>query len=113
MRWAHPLLGAAFLFATIPALVSANDEQAVTAVESLGAKLSSEALDSQRGGEMIINEIDERADLFDNSAINNVTGSNFITDNAFGGAAGLPVAVQNTGNNVIIQNSFIVNLQMQ
>ncbi len=113
MRWACSLIGAAFLLATTPALVLANDDQITAEVESFGAKVSSQELERQRGGEMIVNTINERADLSENSAVNNVTGNNFITDNAFGGAAGLPVAVQNSGNNVIIQNSFIVNLQMQ
>lgn len=113
MRWAYPFLSAAIMLVTSPAFVAANDESGVEAADFLGAKVSSQILDRQRGGEMIVNDIDERAELSDNSALNNVTGSNFISDNAFSGASGLPVAVQNSGNNVIIQNSFIVNLQMQ
>ncbi len=113
MRWGTLLICAGFVLATTPALVLADDDQATTKADFFGARVSPQELDRQRGGEMYVNSVDEQAELSRNNATNNVTGNNFITDNAFGGAAGLPVAVQNSGNNVIIQNSFIVNLQMQ
>lgn len=49
------------------------------------------------------------ADLGDNVAIGNVTGSNSI-DESFSRASGLFSIIQNTGNNVIIQDSVIVNV---
>ncbi len=49
------------------------------------------------------------ADLGDNTAIGNVTGSNII-DDSFSRASGLFSIIQNTGNNVIIQDSVIVNV---
>jgi hypothetical protein len=39
-----------------------------------------------------------------------VSGGNFISDSAFSHASGLPVAIQNSGNNVSIQNAYIVNI---
>ena len=112
-QWTFPLLGTVAMLALSLSSVSADESAAVADAEFLGATVSDRTLDAQRGGEMYFNEIDEYAELTDNTAVDNVTGANFITDNAFGGASGLPVAVQNTGNNVIIQNSFILNLQMQ
>ena len=82
------LLGAAFVFAAIPATSLADDGQATAELDVLGAKVSSQTLDLQRGGEMTVNTIDEHADLKDNNAIDNVTGSNFITEHAFSGASG-------------------------
>ncbi|RUL69529.1 hypothetical protein [Dyella choica] len=41
------------------------------------------------------------------------TGTNSIGGGAFSGAAGLPSVVQNTGNNVLIQNAVIVNVQLK
>ncbi|QIB65311.1 hypothetical protein [Kineobactrum salinum] len=49
------------------------------------------------------------ADLGDNIAIGNVTGDNVI-DDSFSRASGLFSIIQNTGNNVIIQDSTIVNV---
>ena len=41
------------------------------------------------------------------------TGSNVIADGAFSGASGLPMVIQNSGNNVLIQSATIVNVQLQ
>jgi hypothetical protein len=46
-------------------------------------------------------------------AYNVSTGSNWIGEGSLAGAAGIPLVVQNSGNNVLIQNSTIVNMQVQ
>ncbi|GGA05414.1 hypothetical protein ISN74_12900 [Dyella caseinilytica] len=48
-----------------------------------------------------------------NSASQVVTGTNSITGDSFAGASGLPSVIQNSGNNVLIQNGVIVNVQMK
>lgn len=48
-----------------------------------------------------------------NAATNVVTGANIITDGAFSNASGMPMVIQNSGANVLIQNATIVNLQMR
>jgi hypothetical protein len=40
-------------------------------------------------------------------------GNNSVSDQAFSGVDGIPTVVQNSGNNVIIQNSTIVNMSFQ
>jgi len=81
---------------------------------SFGAPLSAQALDKQRGGEELrLNVMDVKANLGENQAINTLNGQNVITGGAFSNASGLPVAVQNSGNNVIIQNSFILNMNVK
>lgn len=74
-------------------------------------------LDAQRGGTDIgpvtINTNMLNAKLFDNSAVDNVTGKNTITGGAFAGASGLPTVIQNSGNNVIIQNGTVLNLTVK
>ncbi|NID15616.1 hypothetical protein HBF32_09105 [Luteibacter yeojuensis] len=45
-------------------------------------------------------------------ATDNVTGGNYISGSAFGNATGLPTVIQNSGNNVLIQNSTIVTVRM-
>ncbi|WP_205746858.1 hypothetical protein [Duganella callida] len=42
-----------------------------------------------------------------------VSGANSISSGAFSNASGLPVAIQNSGSNVLIQNATIINIQMQ
>lgn len=51
--------------------------------------------------------------LRDNTAINSVTGGNTISNGAFASAHGLTTAIQNSGNNVLIQNSTIVNVVIE
>ena len=41
-----------------------------------------------------------------------VTGSNIIQGGAFGNASGFVTVIQNSGNNVLIQNAMQVNLTM-
>jgi len=86
----------------------------VSDVGALGAAMSPKALAAQRGGQAItvnVNDLDGK--LHDNSAINTISGNNYITQDAFSHSSGLPVAIQNSGNNVLIQNSFILNLEMK
>jgi hypothetical protein len=47
-----------------------------------------------------------------NVAINVVTGNNAI-QSSFSNAAGIPVVIQNSGANVLIQNATVVNLQFK
>lgn len=72
-----------------------------------------EELAASRGGEtryMQLNEVTESGQQNGNAAIGNITGGNWITEGAFTGATGFSTVIQNTGNNVLIQESLIVNL---
>ena len=48
-----------------------------------------------------------------NSATHVVTGTNDISAGAFANMSGLPVVIQNSGANVLIQNATVINLQLQ
>ena len=78
-----------------------------------GKVVSNSSLAEQRGGHetQVLNDMKVNGKVVDNAAINNVTGHNTIT-NAFTGASGLPLVVQNSGNNVLIQNATIINLEL-
>jgi hypothetical protein len=76
-------------------------------------------LNNSRGGEelapvspAVLNQNNTNGNVSGNVATNITTGSNSISDSAFSNSSGVPVVIQNTGNNVLIQNSTIVNLQM-
>jgi len=50
------------------------------------------------------------ASLANNYAANNINGFNIIDHGAFTEASGVVSVIQNTGNNVIIQDSTIINV---
>ena len=73
------------------------------------------ALSRQRGGtdsgpvsDMKLNGV-----VSNNNASNLTTGNNLITDGAFTGVNGVPLVVQNSGNNVLIQSATIINVQLK
>jgi hypothetical protein len=67
----------------------------------------------KRGGTDVFNDMKLKGVVANNQAINLATGSNMISDGAFSGAAGLPMVIQNSGNNVLIQSATIVNVQVK
>lgn len=48
-----------------------------------------------------------------NSATNVTTGSNSIDTGSFANMSGLPVVIQNTGANVLIQNATVINVMFK
>jgi hypothetical protein len=77
------------------------------------APMPAAALANKRGGERVFNDAQLKGTVADNSATNVATGTNTISDGAFSGSAGLSTVIQNSGNNVLIQNATIVNVQMK
>lgn len=77
--------------------------------------IAAEALDAQRGGTeiQISNSSTVDGALHDNQASWLTTGNNSIADGSLSGLNGFATVVQNSGNNVLIQNSTIINLQVQ
>ncbi len=78
-----------------------------------GKRLSDRALAAQRGGTDTRGDATLQGTVTGNQAINVTTGGNVIGGGAFAGATGVPVVVQNTGNNVLVQSSIIVNVQLK
>jgi hypothetical protein len=81
---------------------------------SSSEKALPEELDNARGREGVdvttLNLQNVRATLNNNQANNNVSGYNIIADGSFAGASGITSVIQNSGNNVIIQDTTIVNV---
>ena len=70
-------------------------------------------LANQRGGsETHFNQNNATGTVTGNVASQLNTGSNTISESAFSNTAGIPIVIQNSGNNVLIQNSTILNLSL-
>ena len=81
-----------------------------------GAVLSDAELNTHRAKEnfdidqITINDQEQDGDVTDNVAVGNTTGNNTISSDSFTNASGFTSTVQNTGNNVLIQHSTIINV---
>lgn len=82
-------------------------------VEGFGLSLTGAALAKLRGGVEVTENMTITGTVSNNSADQVVTGSNSISTDSFNGAVGVPMVIQNTGNNVLIQNATIINVQFQ
>jgi hypothetical protein len=107
------LLLAAVLAAPAPARSAEPAKPAPPQASPLGAAASDALLDRTRGGSNST-DIDMRlgGSVSGNTANNVNTGANIITNGSFSNMAGIPIVVQNTGANVLIQNATIINLRM-
>lgn len=77
-----------------------------------GDPVVSENLDRQRGGAQTANDMELSGVVGNNHASDLITGNNIVTDGSLTGNAGFATVVQNSGNNVLIQNATIINLQL-
>lgn len=113
------LLGAMSWTAPVKAEETGLNPVLQPATESLGQSpfagkaLDQRALATLSGGTEVINDMKLKGVVSNNQAFNLTTGNNAITDGSFAGASGLPTVIQNTGNNVLIQNATIVNVQVK
>ena len=67
----------------------------------------------QRGGTDTHNDARVDGAVAANTAVQVVTGNNRIDTGSFANMAGIPVVIQNSGANVLIQNATIINLQFK
>ena len=101
-----------------PAVVADADELLDLAAFDDAGALSDDELGSQRAREdigvslIVINDQEQDGDVTDNVAIGNTNGDNLINGDAFSNSNGFLSTVQNTGNNVLIQNSTIINVSV-
>lgn len=76
--------------------------------------VTAERLAQWRGGtDTVSNDMKLNGVVAGNTAVNVATGANTITNGSFSNASGMPVAIQNSGANVLIQNATIINVQLQ
>jgi hypothetical protein len=84
------------------------------AVSSFGIPLAAAQLEGYRGGfDVVKNDMLLSGSVANNSATDVLSGSNYIANGSFANASGVPMVVQNSGSNVLIQNATIINVQMK
>ena len=93
---------------------SAHSENITLSDESVSLETMNEA----RGGQnveldLVYAESDVDGISSDNVATNTVSGNNILSPGAFADSSGISSVIQNTGNNVLIQNSTVVNLTLE
>lgn len=110
---APAIAGIEQLFA-LPA-VAAQEQHATLSIG--GEQVQAVALDQlehERGREDTVRQDTKlNGDVANNSATNVNTGSNTIDSGSFANMSGIPVVIQNSGANVLIQNATVINLQFQ
>jgi hypothetical protein len=105
--------------AQVAAPIVAAVKQAVSPVAGFGQPAQESTLARSRGGADTgnIDTVTTTATLggtvANNTAIHVVTGSNYIDNGSFANMSGLPMVIQNSGANVLIQNATVINLQMK
>ena len=111
----RPLCAAVCL---LGAVLHAGPASAQTAAVSEPSAFAAQAVDtetlaSQRGGStQVNNDMTLAGTTADNTATHVSTGHNAISSGAFANMSGMPVVIQNSGANVLIQSAVILNLQM-
>lgn len=103
-----PVLAATLAVPELPFLDSVAREEAV-----LGDETGEAALAAARGREGSTASATLDGVVGGNSASYMTTGANTITAGSFANMSGLPVVIQNSGANVLIQNATVINLQLR
>ena len=94
-------------------LLAWAEPETVNAPGLLGDAVTDNTLSNERGKAFVTNINNLDGAVYQNSAQDVITGNNFITDGSFTGNSGLSTVIQNSGNNVLIQNALILNVQVQ
>jgi hypothetical protein len=111
LSWISPLL----LAGVVLLQSSTNAGEIDAELLAFGEPVEAADLDVARGGEAVpvnLNSNQLEATSESNQVSGSVTGANMIGDAAFSGLSGISSVVQNTGNNVIVQDSIIVNIEL-
>lgn len=105
----------ALIFSLLTPLAWAESDSPVKAeaTNGFGVVASDSDLSDLRGKANVTSTNDLGASLYGNSALDTVTGGNFVTDGALASSSGFSTVIQNSGNNVLIQSALILNLNIQ
>jgi hypothetical protein len=116
--WSSCLLATDPPGATVAAQPRQASQQAANAqpayLDGFGQAVSASTLGHYSGGANTVQSTQNLTGAVTGDTVSKVTtGTNTLTGDSFSGASGLPSVIQNTGNNVLIQNGVIVNVQLK
>jgi hypothetical protein len=84
-----------------------------TTAGALGESVDNSALAGMSGGMLVIQDTTLTGTVTNDTADHVISGDNLISGSSFAGAAGVPVVIQNSGSNVLIQNATVLNVQFK
>jgi hypothetical protein len=94
--------------------VAAARVEGAAAANDLGQGVDNTTLAGLSGGAELVEQNTNLTGTVSNDSASHVySGDNIITGNAFAGQAGVPVMIQNSGSNVLIQNATVLNVQFK
>ena len=107
-----------FLFLAMPGAMAAEEQnKGPTGNKILLKSLSEDELEAHSGGQatgfQVVNDSVFNADISNNALNSGSTGDNAVNDSAFTNLSGFALIVQNSGNNVIIQNTTVIAITME
>ncbi len=79
----------------------------------LGAGVDSDTLAGMSGGTQVTQNTTLTGTVSNDSADHVVSGANVINGGAFNGEVGIPVVIQNSGSNVLIQNATVISVEFK
>lgn len=99
----------------VPAPLASNSNSTTLSIGgSTVQAVDLDKLEHERGrADTVTQDTRLNGDVANNSAVNVNTGSNTIDAGSFANMSGIPVVIQNSGANVLIQNATVINLQFQ
>jgi hypothetical protein len=107
-------IGIALLIIAGAASGASSEENPLGESFPTASSVSDAELEAQRGGEIVpISDATLTATLGENTITGSITGTNSVGGSAFTGANGFFTVIQNSGNQVIIQDSTIINLTVE
>lgn len=93
--------------------LTTNAETHGAALAGFDKPVPTATLGEYRGGsDLVHNDMKLDGTTASNTAINVATGTNTISAGSFSNMSGMPLVIQNSGANVLIQNAVILHLQM-
>jgi hypothetical protein len=85
----------------------------IASAAGLGSGVDNATLADMSGGTLIAQNTTLTGTVSNDSADHVVSGANIITGGAFSSEAGIPVVIQNSGNNVLIQNATVITVEFK
>ncbi|WP_019464146.1 hypothetical protein [Dyella japonica] len=106
------LNGAQSPIAVYAAAVDVTKGEAVSA-PGLGSGVDNATLAGMSGGTLIAQNTSLNGTVTNDSADHVISGANVINGGAFNGEVGIPVVIQNSGSNVLIQNATVISVEFK